>query len=193
MEKSAISKAELRKEILEHRKNITEHDVSMWNGQIKLRLNSLEALTREHADTIYCYISVRGETGTEEIIRHYLSEGFRVAVPRVKGKSMDFYYIKDYNDLKPGGFGIPEPDLSCEKAECETAPVIVPGVAFSRRFERTGYGAGFYDRFFEREPDHEKIAICYDFQLTEAIAVEAHDILMDYVLTPKEHLCRKEG
>lgn len=193
MEKSAISKAELRKKILGHRKNITEHDVSIWNGQIKLRLSSLEMLTREHTDTIYCYISVRGEAGTEEIIRHYLSEGFRVAVPRVKGKSMDFYYIKDYNDLKPGGFGIPEPDLSCEKAECETAPVIVPGVAFSRRFERTGYGAGFYDRFFEREPDHEKIAICYDFQLTEAIAVEAHDILMDYVLTPKEHLCRKEG
>lgn len=193
MEKSAISKAELRKSILEHRKNMTESTMVLWDEQINQRLLAMEELQREHTDTIYCYISVRGETGTEQIIRHYLSEGFRVAVPRVKGKLMDFYYIKDYNDLKPGGFGIPEPDLSCEKAECETAPVIVPGVAFSRRFERTGYGAGYYDRFFEREPEHKKIAICYDFQLTDAIAVEPHDILMDYVLTPLECLCRKEN
>lgn len=200
MEKSVISKAELRKQILECRKALTAEgaageragETDLWDEEIKKRLLSLSPLEKEHTETVYCYISVRGETGTNEIIRHYLQEGFRVAVPRVKGKSMDFYYIKKFEDLKPGGFGIPEPDAFCEKAECESAPVIVPGVAFSRRFERTGYGAGYYDRFFEKEPNHEKIAVCYDFQLTEAIAVEAHDILMDYVITPSECLWRKE-
>ncbi|MEF9953853.1 MAG: 5-formyltetrahydrofolate cyclo-ligase [Clostridium sp.] len=193
MEKSAISKVELRTNILEQRKTLTIEDTGKWDAQIKARLLLLEPLAKEQTNTIYCYISVRGETGTEELIRHYLADGFRVAVPRVKGKSMDFYYIKSYDDLKPGGFGIPEPDLSCEKADCETAPVIAPGVAFSRLFERTGYGAGYYDRFFEQEPNHEKIAICYHFQLVDAIAVEAHDIQMDYIVTSEECLCRKEN
>lgn len=190
MEKSVISKVKLRKQMLEQRKVLNSEEIIRWDSQV---LQKLKTLGLEKNQTLYCYISVRGETGTEEIIRSYLSSGIRVAVPRVKGKEMDFYYITDYNELKPGCFGIPEPDRSCEKAECKKAPVIVPGVAFSEQFERTGYGAGYYDRFFEKEPEHEKIAICYDFQLVNAIAVESHDILMDRVLTPTRSLCRKDG
>ena len=89
-----------------------------------------------------------------------------------------------------GCFGIPEPKKSCMTAEETDAPVIVPGVAFSERFERTGYGAGYYDRFFEKEPQHRKIAICYDFQIAEAIAVDQYDVLMDQIITPGRELSR---
>lgn len=190
METSAISKIELRKEILESRKKLSVQTMMEWDHAALEQLKKLKL--KEKTSIIYCYISVRGETGTEAIIRYYLSLGLRIAVPRVKGKLMDFYYIHSYDDLKPGCFGIPEPDLSCEKAIDKKAPVIVPGVAFSEQYERVGYGAGFYDRFFEQEPEHEKIAVCYDFQLVKAIAVENHDILMDRVITPTKSLCRKE-
>lgn len=193
MEKSAISKVEARKRVLEWRKGLEAERSADWDAQIKERLIGLDPLRREHSDTVYCYISVRGETGTDELIRHFLERGFRVAVPRVRGKDMDFYYIERPEDLEPGGFGIPEPKHSCEKAECKSAPVVVPGVVFSERFERVGYGAGFYDRFFEREPEHEKIAICYDFQLVGAIAADEYDVSMDYVITPSKSLYRKES
>ena len=101
-----------------------------------------------------------------------------------------FYYIDCFEDLEPGCFGIPEPKKSCMTAEETDAPVIVPGVAFSERFERTGYGAGYYDRFFEKEPQHRKIAICYDFQIAEAIAVDQYDVLMDQIITPGRELSR---
>lgn len=167
-------------------------ETGRWDELLLERLNRLAELKKAYTDTIYCYISVRGETATERMIEQFLKDGFKVAVPRVKGKAMDFYYINGSEDLAPGGFGIPEPVASCERAECLHAPVIVPGVAFSERFERTGYGAGYYDRFFEREPEHRKIAVCYDFQMTEAIAVDSYDVLMDYVITPTKSLCRKE-
>ena len=117
-------------------------------------------------------------------------QGLKVAVPRVKGREMAFYYIDCFEDLEPGCFGIPEPKKSCMTAEETDAPVIVPGVAFSERFERTGYGAGYYDRFFEKEPQHRKIAICYDFQIAEAIAVDQYDVLMDQIITPGRELSR---
>lgn len=187
MEKSVTSKAELRKAVLEQRKRLSREESAAWDQQI---LESVKSLNLEQHGTVYAYISVRGETGTEGLIDWYLDQGVRVAVPRVKGKTMDFYYIRSREDLEPGGFGIPEPKRECEPAEDCLAPVIVPGVAFSEQFERTGYGAGFYDRFFEREPQHEKIAVCYDFQLSEAIESEPHDVRMDSVITPTRFLRR---
>lgn len=183
------SKADLRKRVLELRKHLTEEEMAGWDQAILQKLKDLEL--EKQFDTIYCYISVRGETGTGDLIRWYLEQGVKVAVPRVKGRQMDFYHITCFEDLEPGCFGIPEPKKSCVMAGDENAPVIVPGVAFSGRFERTGYGAGFYDRFFEREPHHEKIAVCYDFQMTEAIAVNRYDILMDRVITPERSLTRR--
>lgn len=185
---SVTSKAELRKTILEQRTRLTEAEKKLWDQQI---LELVSSLKLESHGTVYCYISVRGETGTEGLIERYLKQGARVAVPRVKGRNMDFYYIRSLEDLEPGCFGIPEPSPKCELAAALQAPVIVPGVAFSERFERTGYGAGYYDRFFEREPFHRKAAVCYDFQLSPAIQSEPHDILMDDIITPTRFLQRK--
>ena len=185
---SVTSKADLRKKVLELRKNLKEEETAGWDNAIFQKIKEMEL--EKQFDTIYCYISVRGETGTEALIRWYLEQGVKVAVPRVKGKEMDFYYIDRFEDLEPGCFGIPEPNKGCRLAECQEAPVIVPGVAFSERFERTGYGAGYYDRFFEKEPQHKKIAICYDFQIAEAIAVDQYDVLMDQIITPERKLSR---
>lgn len=189
---SAISKAELRNTVLLKRKYIPTERKARWDQQILARVRSLRLDQKEHvpAGIVYCYISVRGETGTADLIRYFLEKKLRVAVPRVSGREMDFYYIESFSDLEPGGFGIPEPKAHCERAAASDAPVIVPGVAFSKRFERTGYGAGYYDKFFSREPDHEKIGICYDFQLVEAIAVEDYDRFMDRLITPTRSLKR---
>lgn len=191
MEKSGILKADIRKKVLDQRKQLTSEEMTLWDEKIKERVLTLSAFQKEQTDTVYCYIGVRGESGTESLIRHFLSEGMRVAVPRVKGKLMDFYYIKSYEDLEPGIMNIPEPVASCKLAECTTAPVIVPGVGFSEQYERTGYGAGYYDKFFEKECKHLKAAICYDFQVVEKIATEPHDILMDYVLTPAKKIGKR--
>lgn len=191
---SVNTKADLRKEILEKRKHLPPELCKAWDAAIFLKLQKIFQFSRESdvPDAVYCYISVRGETGTETLIDWLLRCGVRVAVPRVSGKEMSFFYIKDRDDLIPGTFGIPEPAQSCERAMEKKAPVIVPGVAFSRTFSRIGYGAGYYDRFFALEPEHEKIAICYDFQLRREIPAAFHDISMDLIITEKEHIIRNK-
>lgn len=44
------------------------------------------------------------------------------------------------------------------------ALMIMPGVAFDRENHRVGYGGGFYDRFLEKHPDTQRVAVAFDFQ-----------------------------
>lgn len=194
-------KAKLRKEILEQRKHLDISETAEWDKKILEQLRGLfsaESLCTGKAaaatalpQSIYCYISVRGETGTDKVIDWLLEQRCRVAVPKVHGKEMRFYYINSRSDLEPGCFGIPEPGAHCEPAVEKSAPVIVPGVAFSTEFQRVGYGAGYYDRFFGLEPEHEKIAVCYDFQLRGDVYAKEHDVPMDWIITP-ERVMRRE-
>lgn len=86
------------------------------------------------ADTVYCYADVRNEAGTELLIRDLLSRGVRVALPKVEGKEMFFYYIGGPDDIEPGFMNIPEPGPACRPAEKQTAPVIVPGLVLEEIF-----------------------------------------------------------
>ena len=110
--------------------------------------------------------------------------GKYVAVPKVEGKKLVFYAIQGKKDLESGVMGIMEPKSSCLRIGDEFAPVIVPGIAFDREGHRIGYGGGYYDRFFDEEPDHPRFGIAYPFQLFDSLPAEAHDKGMDMVITP---------
>jgi 5-formyltetrahydrofolate cyclo-ligase len=62
--------------------------------------------------------------------------------------------------------------------------IIVPGLAFSIKGERLGYGRGAYDRMLA---NHEslKVGVCYDFQVTRNLPQEQFDIAMDMIITEK--------
>lgn len=185
-------KAKLRKEISEKRKQLNSAVKTEWDDKILEKLKDLfsETERQRRPEAVYCYISVRNEAGTERFIDWLLQQKIHVAVPRVQGKEMFFYYIESLEDLIRGTFGIPEPAPHCLPAENITAPVIVPGVAFSGKFQRVGYGAGYYDRFFAAEPEHRKIAVCYEFQMYDEVPEEPFDVLMDLIITEEKIIRR---
>lgn len=185
MERLIRSKAELRSIILEKRKYLTEEMRTAWDEAVLCRLKSLAPSLFPGKDgCVYGYVSVRRETGTDAILSWCLKEGIRIALPRVTGRDMTFYFITGREQLVPGAFCIPEPAPDCEPACVPQAPVLVPGVAFSYDGGRLGYGAGYYDRFLAREPDHETIGLCYEFQLTEGGWEEHHDVKIGRIITP---------
>lgn len=46
---------------------------------------------------------------------------------------------------------------------------------------------GYYDKFL-KETNAKKAALCYDFQLTDKIDSENHDIKADIIVTDKERI-----
>jgi len=88
------------------------------------------------------------------------------------------------SDVQAGQFGIREP-----KADCAEIPssgfdlILVPGVAFDLHGNRLGRGKGFYDRLLSQFRGI-KCGIAFDEQIENEIPTGAHDVRMDFILTP---------
>lgn len=135
----------------------------------------------QNAKTIYGYLPYNQEVRTVPMLEQALRDGKRVAVPKVMGEKMKFFYVEDLN-CPLGYCNIPEPTGAEPEADDPTALVLMPGLAFDREGHRIGYGGGFYDKFLAAEPNHPTLALCYDFQMVENLETEEFDVPVDCVL-----------
>ena len=81
-------------------------------------------------DTVLLYSSLNDEVDTFKMINYFLKHK-KVALPRVRGNDMDFYYIKSVDELKKGSFDILEP-TSNDKVTSNNCVCIVPGICFDK-------------------------------------------------------------
>lgn len=139
----------------------------------------------EKAETIYCYVSYQREVDTWPFLAYSIALGKKVAVPKVLGSEMEFFYIDSLEELEPGFHGIYEP-VTSKKANEEEVLMIMPIVAFDCENHRLGYGGGYYDRYLEKHPLHTKIGIAFDFQQVEEIPAESFDIKPNLIITDKK-------
>ena len=79
---------------------------------------------------------------------------------------------------------------SDRKEEDTPEVILVPGLAFTKDFERLGRGRGYFDQYLSTFKG-VKIGLCFESQVIEDVFAEAHDIKMDYLITEKEIYCKK--
>lgn len=175
-----MDKQELRRYIRQRKRAMTEGEIREKSEKLCRMITQSDAFLR--ARTVYGYLPYNQEVRILPALEEALRQGKRVAVPKVYGEEMRFLYLDDLTRVETGYAGIPEPVADEPVAEDKTALVLIPGLAFDQKGNRMGYGGGFYDRFLRREPTHPTIALCYDFQMVEAIPTQDHDIPVDTVL-----------
>ena len=175
-------KRNLRVEMKHRRSACTDRDAR--DGRI-LR-NITDSSLYQNADTVLCYVSFGTEADTYPLLKAALHHGKALYVPYcVPGTNiLRFYKIESLQELRCGAYGIMEPEPAEDKLFCgaENAVCFVPGLAFSCKGERLGYGRGYYDTFLEHT-DIVTVGVCYSFQITEEIPTEPHDKRMDHVCT----------
>lgn len=186
----AEEKQSLRRVSNQKRDAMKESDHKEKSELIAARIMKLPEWSE--LDYIYTYVSMGNEPYTLGLINAALSEGKNVCVPRIFGKEMRFIKISSLNELEPGTWGIQEPP---DGGVYETTPglVIVPGVVFGEDFVRVGYGAGYYDRFFEGHVTGDGwflTAIGYEFQVYPTLPAEDFDVYMDALVTEDRVLRR---
>lgn len=184
------SKKAIRETIFQKRAQVTPEEVLKLSHMICEKVCAMDVFLQ--AECIYAYADFNKEVSTRELIEKAWSMGKQVAVPKVHGKDMTYYLLTDFNQLKPGAFHVPEP-VNGEIAACETALMIVPGVAFDRNRHRVGYGAGFYDRYLSVHKEHPTVAIAFDFQIVESAPAEETDIFPDVVVTESSIIGRESN
>lgn len=180
------SKVQLRKEIKKIRDCIPGEERKEYSRQIVQSI--LKQSWYENTDKILVYSAIQSEVDLSEFIVRAWESGKQLYFPKVFQDEMEFFCIRDIHQLRSGAFHVMEPDVEHQTLESYVSteacvPVLVPGVVFSRKGERIGYGKGYYDRFLSRHHELMPIGICFERQLVNSIAVEDTDIIMQQIVT----------
>ncbi len=179
-----MDKTALRRSIQAQKRAMTQEQILSASEDLGEQFASCEFY--KQAKTIYGYLPYNQEVRTVPMLQRALREGKRVAVPKVYGDEMKFIYMTDLSQVDTGYAGIPEPIADSPVADDPTALVLMPGLAFDPQGHRIGYGGGFYDKFLALEPNHPTVALCYGFQMLDALETQEHDIPVDLVLWSKK-------
>ncbi len=179
-----LEKSALRKQILLLRKKLSAEEITILSDKINKRLISLDVFGE--SKTIALYVPIKNEVDVRPLFK---CEGKRFVFPRVENgtKKLSFYEAKNMDDFEKGSFNIPEPKTSLPKIEIENIDLfIVPGVAFSEKCERIGYGGGFYDSTLKyKDSNSYTLGVAFDFQIVEEGFSEPFDERLDAVVTPE--------
>jgi 5-formyltetrahydrofolate cyclo-ligase len=132
-------------------------------------------------------VSFRSEVNTYAILKKSIQFDKVVSAPRINLSSGEMRaYIIDAVDscLAPGEYGIFEPVSSCkELSYSDLELIIAPGLCFTLRGDRLGYGGGFYDRFMQKHSHAVTCSLTYSRLILEYLPVKEHDLPVDYLIT----------
>lgn len=177
------TKQQIRKEMLAKRKALPADMKEQYSHEIVQHF--LGSKEFQEAETILCYVSMKDEVSTVELMETAWKFEKRIGVPKVLGShEMEFFEISNFKELHIGYKGILEPEMK-KKLEPDSALVIVPGTVFDYSGRRIGYGGGFYDTYLQKHPMYQKAAFAFSMQIIDEIPVEPHDISMDLIYTEK--------
>lgn len=150
----------------------------------------------QNAHVVMWYIDCRSETRTKPQLLEEVAKGEKkVIVPYCTededgNNKLGLWWMESLEEMVVGKWNILEPPRDMwgnpqkEVAAEELDLVMVPGVGFDTRGGRMGNGQGYYDRLLELvRPDCPLIALCYESQLFDEIAVAEHDVFMDRIVT----------
>lgn len=148
------------------------------------------------AKAILFYSPLRDELDIRPLIAEVLAEGKAAALPRFLPETGSYGAALlggDATSLAIGQFGVLEPPEDSPLLPLNQLDfILAPGVAFDLSGARLGRGRGFYDRLMAGA-QATKCGIGFDEQVVPELPVEAHDILLDYVVTPTRWVVAQRG
>lgn len=155
---------------------------------------ALVATVAEHpnwqsATSVLLFAPLPDEPPAHALLPLALSLGKTLCLPRHCPQTGTYHAAVVHDlaqDLIPARFGIREPAPGCPTLPLKQLDLIfVPGVAFAADGARLGRGRGFYDRLLA-EVTGEKVGMGFSEQVVPHIPVEAHDVPLDGLVTPRD-------
>ncbi|QDT36156.1 5-formyltetrahydrofolate cyclo-ligase [Stratiformator vulcanicus] len=182
-----LKKAAARREVLARRTRQPNKDPV--SRQILNR--ALAMAEYRDARTVLFYVDIRSEVRTRDVLPIALKSPKRIAVPWCRDDgTLALFHLRDMAELKPGKYGILEPDVELRsRAERRIDPhevdlALVPGVAFTLAGDRLGYGKGYYDRLLaEVKRECHLIGLAFECQIVPDLPTGEHDRRVHAVLT----------
>ena len=153
--------------------------------------NIFELIKKEHKNSkvIGGYIPINYEYDCLNLLKFLESKNYTICLPVIKKNfQMDFYKYSFEDPFIVNKLGIPEPFRSSKKMVPDL--IFVPLVGYDSYLNRLGYGGGFYDRYFEKNLNSNKIfkiGLAFSFQKIKKLPVNKFDKKLDRIITEKKY------
>ena len=177
-------KETIRRQVRETRRRIDPVKVQAASASIAGKVLKLGEFVR--ASKVGCYMALPHEVQMYRVIETCWAQGKAVGVP-VYDRNRKDYGFAWYRQGEATGFGpekIPQPLTIHPAVVSELDFVLVPAVAFDPGGRRLGHGGGYYDRLLKGYSGF-KVGVAFEFQMVDAVPLEAHDVDVDLVITEK--------
>ncbi|WP_301107394.1 5-formyltetrahydrofolate cyclo-ligase [Sporosarcina sp.] len=188
-----MDKQYLRKQVLQQLHQLSPSEHEQRSALIRERVLASDEF--KHAQTIGITLSRFPEVATHRLIQIAWQSGKRIAVPKCSASSrkMDFRLIDSFDQTETVYMDLKEPKVDqTESVKPEEIDLqIVPGVVYSPKGYRIGFGGGYYDRYLLNYP-FETISLAFERQLMDNVKMESHDIPVSYLFTEERIIdCQK--
>ncbi len=186
-----MNKQELRKTVLNIRRQQTQADVDANSKKVLQHLSNWQLFKQSLA--VLLYMDYAKEVKTAQIIDHCLMSNKDVIVPVVNadGKTLTLVQIDANTKFTKSSLGIMEPIVTPEAVRTlyDVDLVLAPGVAFDLDGNRIGYGGGYYDRLLDEHSSIRHLikvyALAFECQIVDSITADANDQKIDGIITEK--------
>jgi 5-formyltetrahydrofolate cyclo-ligase len=183
-------KAELRTLLLARRNALAADERERMSESITRCVLALDAYRR--ARSVMAYMTFGSEFVTGPFIDAAIGDGKAIVLPKIDRAQdrLAIYAVCEFErDLAAGPWGIREPrPETCRVATlAEIDFILVPGLGFTVRGDRLGYGRGYYDRLLaNRDPRTALVAAAFSAQVVDDIPTTAQDVRIDMVITERD-------
>jgi 5-formyltetrahydrofolate cyclo-ligase len=176
-------KTALRRRLRAQRDALAPAERAQRSSELCRRVLALDCV--RDASLIAGYRGFGSEADVGAVLEGATRAGVALALPRVEAPGeLSLRAWTPGEALLPNRWGIDEPLAAAPAVPLDAVSVVlVPALGLDRRGQRIGYGGGYYDRLLPRLGGAVRIGVAFELQLLDALAGEAHDALLDFVVT----------
>ena len=171
------AKTALRTTLRARRQAASGPPIAAWPGFVERLAPGL---------VVASYMPIGSEADPAALVQAALACDCRLALPHVVDRAtpLRFLTVADAALLEAGPFGLRQPSSTAD--DVEPAIILTPLLAFDRRGNRLGQGAGHYDRAFAAHPRAWRVGVAWAVQEVEALVADPWDVPLHAVATERE-------
>jgi 5-formyltetrahydrofolate cyclo-ligase len=180
-----MDKAALRKQYKAIRAQLSDQEIEDLSLAIANRALTLNIWQQQYYH-LFLPIVKKREVNTEYLLHILQGKDKSIVLSKsdFNTQTLTHFLLQDHTELSANRFGIVEPKDGIQIMPTQLQVVFIPLLAYDKAGNRLGYGKGFYDRFLAECPKNViKVGLSF-FEPETAIATQAHDIDLDYCVTP---------
>ncbi len=177
-----MTKAELRS-IYKQKRNTLDREEGLFKSKKAAEI-FLKSELYKSAEVLMLYMPLKNEADTKRIVEKAFEDQKKVVFPVTDEETGEItpFFAKRDTRYEIGGFLVLEPKEAEEAKPDEIDLVLVPGIVFSRKGSRIGFGKGCYDKFLKKT-NAKKIGYCYGFQICDLEFSDEKDVPMDFLIS----------